>query len=123
MCVFFFCVLFLSLCCNSFFFFQNLTTLPLLHYWFSEHCRGNFVIVTNDKGAADYKIVQTSSRALVGRGGGEGGGLSRSEGGGGCGRETWSDLYVPEVGCKVENIRMLAYADACWRMLTYADVF
>ncbi len=72
------------------------------------------MIVTNDKGAADYKIVHTSSRALVGRGG--------AEGVGGCGRETWSDLYVPEVGCKVDNIRTLTYADACWRVLTYAGV-
>jgi len=66
--------------------------------YYVEHCRGNLLIVTNDREALDYKLVQTA--------------VERADGDavahGGCGRETWRELLAPEPGCKIEDIDVFA---------------
>jgi hypothetical protein len=69
--------------------------IPGLEYYV-EHCRGNLIIVTNDREAHDYKLVQTIPAR------------TDDAGGQGCGRDTWLDLLVPEPGCKIEDIDVFA---------------
>ena len=82
--------------------------VPELEYYV-EHCRGNFVIVTNDNGALDYKIVQTTSRGL--------GAVQQ----GAVGRDTWQDLLLPGPGCKIEDIDVFANQIAVYERTSHGQ--